>query len=188
MQNVVLRNFTKFTGKHLCQSLFLKDSLLWILWNFKKHLFYKTRLATASKYKSNANWKNEKKPYLKEKGNMIVTLDMLSKISWSTFEILIKIYEHLCSSVKKAEFNHLTILQQINTSCFKARNFMNQQKNITSFTLLFTIVKNEHTYFKILRCKTTKLLKNFWPFFNIMNERVVIDCHNWDTFLFRIPT
>ena len=40
-----LGNFTKFTGKHLCQSLFFnkKDSgtgvFLWILWNFWEHLF-----------------------------------------------------------------------------------------------------------------------------------------------------
>ena len=35
----VLRNFTKFTGKHLCQSLFLNKvagigAFLWLLWNF----------------------------------------------------------------------------------------------------------------------------------------------------------
>ena len=53
----LLRNFTEFTGKHLCQSLFfnkvaglrpatlLKKRLwhrfLWILWNFWEHLFLK---------------------------------------------------------------------------------------------------------------------------------------------------
>ena len=46
----VLRNFAKFTGKHLCQSLSFSFSLywkrgsgatvfLWILWNFQEHLF-----------------------------------------------------------------------------------------------------------------------------------------------------
>ena len=50
----VLRNFTKFTGKHLCQSLFYKvaglglDSgtgvFLRILWNLKQHLLYRTPL------------------------------------------------------------------------------------------------------------------------------------------------
>ena len=44
----VLINFTKFTGKHLCQSPFFnkKDSgtgvFLWILWNFYEHLFHRT--------------------------------------------------------------------------------------------------------------------------------------------------
>ena len=45
----VLKNFTKFTGKHLCHSLttLLKKRLwhrcyLWILWNFQEHLFYRT--------------------------------------------------------------------------------------------------------------------------------------------------
>ena len=55
----VLRNFAKFTGKHLCQSLFInkvvglrpatlikKDSgtgvFLLILGNFQKHRFYRT--------------------------------------------------------------------------------------------------------------------------------------------------
>ena len=59
MKNSVLRNFTKFTGKHLCQILFFyrvaglrpatllkRDSgtsvFLWILWNFQEHLFYRT--------------------------------------------------------------------------------------------------------------------------------------------------
>ena len=46
--------------------------------------------------------KIKKKPYSKEKVNIRVTLYMLSKISLSTSEILIKIYEHLCSSVKKS--------------------------------------------------------------------------------------
>ena len=41
----VLRNFTKFTGKHLCQRLFLNKvadlvAFLWILRNFYKHFFY----------------------------------------------------------------------------------------------------------------------------------------------------
>ena len=35
----VLRNFTKFTGKHLCLSL--TSVFLWILWNFSEHLFLK---------------------------------------------------------------------------------------------------------------------------------------------------
>ena len=45
----VLKNFTKFIGKHLCHSLttLLKKRLwyrcyLWILWNFQEHLFYRT--------------------------------------------------------------------------------------------------------------------------------------------------
>ena len=55
----ILKSFTKFTGKHSCQSLFLnkvaslrpstllkRDSgtgvFLWILWNFQEHLFYRT--------------------------------------------------------------------------------------------------------------------------------------------------
>ena len=55
----VLKNFAIFTGKHLCWSLFFNkvlqlksatllkgDSnagvLLWILWNFSKHLFWRT--------------------------------------------------------------------------------------------------------------------------------------------------
>ena len=41
----VLKNLKKFTGKHLCQSL-KRDSgtgiLLWILLNFLEHLFYRT--------------------------------------------------------------------------------------------------------------------------------------------------
>ena len=32
----VLRNFAKFTGKHLCKSLFF------LFWNFSEHLFYRT--------------------------------------------------------------------------------------------------------------------------------------------------
>ena len=49
----VLRNFTKFTGKHLlCQSLCKWGSatgvFLWILQNFNKHLLYRTHLAAAS--------------------------------------------------------------------------------------------------------------------------------------------
>ena len=60
----VLRNFTKFTGKHLCQSLFfnkvtgllatfLKNRLwhnvfLWILWNFQEHHFYRRPQLAAS--------------------------------------------------------------------------------------------------------------------------------------------
>ena len=103
VQNDVLRNFTKFAGKHLCQSLFLKDSLLWILWNFKKTPFLEN---TSRRLLLNTNQmqieKMKKKPYSKEKGNIRVTLDTLSKISRSTSEILIKIYEHLCSSVKKS--------------------------------------------------------------------------------------
>ena len=54
IQKGVLRNFTKFAGKHQCQSLFFnvvaglklywkRDSgtsvFLWILWNFQKFLF-----------------------------------------------------------------------------------------------------------------------------------------------------
>ena len=54
IQKGVLRNFTKFAGKHQCQSLFFnevaglklywkRDSgtsvYLWILWNFQKFLF-----------------------------------------------------------------------------------------------------------------------------------------------------
>ena len=50
----VLRNFAKFTGKHLCQRLFCNslqpylkivsgtDVLLWILRNFWEHFFYRT--------------------------------------------------------------------------------------------------------------------------------------------------
>ena len=61
MKKVVLRNFTKFIGKHLCQSLFinkvaalspstlLKKRLwhrcfLWTLRNFEEHLLYRTPL------------------------------------------------------------------------------------------------------------------------------------------------
>ena len=60
----IRRNFTKFTGKHMCQSLFFnklaglspatllkerkRDSgtgvFLWILWNFYEHLFHRTPL------------------------------------------------------------------------------------------------------------------------------------------------
>ena len=63
----VLRNVTKFTGKHLCQSLFFNKLqtqglqpystrysrtgiFLWILWNFKEHLFYRTPLVAASSF------------------------------------------------------------------------------------------------------------------------------------------
>ena len=48
VRNCVLRNFVKFTGKRLCQSLSfnkLQASLSifqWILRNFKQHLFYRT--------------------------------------------------------------------------------------------------------------------------------------------------
>ena len=43
----VLRNFAKFTGKHLCQSLFFNkvagtSVFLWILRNFWEHFFYRT--------------------------------------------------------------------------------------------------------------------------------------------------
>ena len=65
MQKGVVRNFTKFTGKHLCQVLFLiklkawglqlywnRDPgtgvFLWISWNFQEHLFYRTPLVAAS--------------------------------------------------------------------------------------------------------------------------------------------
>ena len=63
----VVKNFTNFTGKHLCQSLFFKKFLrnsflrvsllkkvsgtsifLWILWNFQERLFYRTPLVAAS--------------------------------------------------------------------------------------------------------------------------------------------
>ena len=61
MKKAVLRNFAKFTGKHLCQSLFLKKVailrpatflkrdpgtgvFLWILRNFLEHLFHRTPL------------------------------------------------------------------------------------------------------------------------------------------------
>ena len=50
----VLRNFPKFTGKHLCQSLIfnkIADSgigaFLWILQNFSEHVFYETPTASA---------------------------------------------------------------------------------------------------------------------------------------------
>ena len=63
----VLRNVTKFTGKHLCQSLFFNKLqtqglqpystrdfgtgiFLRILWNFKEHLFYRTPLVAASSF------------------------------------------------------------------------------------------------------------------------------------------
>ena len=50
----VLKNFTKFTGKRLCQSLFFskvvkKVVFLWGLWNFQEHLFTEHLWATASK-------------------------------------------------------------------------------------------------------------------------------------------
>ena len=39
----VLNNFTKFTGKNLCQSLFFnKVAGLRILWNFQEHVFHRT--------------------------------------------------------------------------------------------------------------------------------------------------
>ena len=61
MKNGVLENFAKFTGKHLCESLFfnkvaalspvtLLKKRLWpdlslrILRNFQEHLFYRTPL------------------------------------------------------------------------------------------------------------------------------------------------
>ena len=50
----VLRNFAKFTGKHLCQSLFfnkvagLRPVFMWILRNFLEQLFYRTPLVAAS--------------------------------------------------------------------------------------------------------------------------------------------
>ena len=54
MKKGILRNFTKFTGKHLCQSLFFHKLyqkrgsgtgvFLWNLLNFKEHLFYRTPL------------------------------------------------------------------------------------------------------------------------------------------------
>ena len=64
-QKCVLKNFSKFTGKHLCQSLFLikfnawslqlywkrdsrTDVFLWILRNFLEHLFNRTLLVGAS--------------------------------------------------------------------------------------------------------------------------------------------
>ena len=101
MQNDVLRNFTKFTGKHLCQSLrrlfavnFVKFQKTPFLQNTSRRLLLNTNQMQIEKMK--------KKPYSKEKGNIRVTLDTLSKISRSTSEILIKIYEHLCSSVKKS--------------------------------------------------------------------------------------
>ena len=55
----VLRNFTKFTGKHLCQSLFLLKKRLWYRCfpvNFAKFLrtpfFYRTPLVVASVHRS----------------------------------------------------------------------------------------------------------------------------------------
>ena len=67
MKKGVLGNFTKFTGKHLCQSLFFNkvaglqlywkiDSgtgvLLWILWNFQEHLLTEHIRVTASIFSS----------------------------------------------------------------------------------------------------------------------------------------
>ena len=43
----ILKNFAKFTAKHLCQSLFfdkVPGLSLWILRNFQEHLFYRTPL------------------------------------------------------------------------------------------------------------------------------------------------
>ena len=102
MQNGVLRNFKKFTGKHLCQSLFLRlFAVNFVKLQKKPFLQY-----TSERLLLNTNQtqieKMKKKPYSKEKVNIRVTLYMLSKISLSTSEILIKIYEHLCSSVKKS--------------------------------------------------------------------------------------
>ena len=49
MKKGALRNFTKFTGKYFCQSLFFnKVVFLWILRNFREHLFYRTPLVAAS--------------------------------------------------------------------------------------------------------------------------------------------
>ena len=51
VKNGVLRNFARFTGKHLCQVSFLiklqaescgTGVFLWILRNFLEHLFYRT--------------------------------------------------------------------------------------------------------------------------------------------------
>ena len=67
MKKGVLKNFPKFTGKHLCQSLFFNkvaglrpatllkrdsgaDVFLWILRNFYEHFFYRTRRMTAYVY------------------------------------------------------------------------------------------------------------------------------------------
>ena len=50
----VLKNFAKFTAKHLCQSLFFNKVpglSLWNLRNFQEHLFYRTPL-------DNCFWKN----------------------------------------------------------------------------------------------------------------------------------
>ena len=51
----VLRNFAKFTGKHLCQSLFFSkvaglsiERFLWFLRNFWEHVFYRTPLGDCS--------------------------------------------------------------------------------------------------------------------------------------------
>ena len=50
----VLRNFSKFTGKHLCQSLFYNKTdygtgvILWILRNSKNTFLYRTPLVAAS--------------------------------------------------------------------------------------------------------------------------------------------
>ena len=51
MKKGVLRNFTKFTAKHLCQSLLFNTVagvftgvFLWLLWNFLEHLFCRTPL------------------------------------------------------------------------------------------------------------------------------------------------
>ena len=51
VKNSVLRNFAKFTGKHLCQILFFNK----IVWNFKisKNTFYTEHLQTIA---SVANW------------------------------------------------------------------------------------------------------------------------------------
>ena len=57
----VLRKFLKFTGKHLCQSLFCQSLFsgtrvfLWILWNFQEHLFYRTPLVAASERSTNTS-------------------------------------------------------------------------------------------------------------------------------------
>ena len=58
VQKRVLKNFTNFTGKHLCQSRFLiklqalhdpnTGVFLWNLWNFEEYHFYRTHSVAAS--------------------------------------------------------------------------------------------------------------------------------------------
>ena len=92
----VLRNFAKFTGKHLCQSLFFnkdaglrpatllkRDSgarvFLWVLRNFYEHLLYRTPLDDCFCLKN-----KQKKKYVCIRG-IISLIVMKMKMKWKKF-------------------------------------------------------------------------------------------------------